>query len=340
MRSRFSARIVAGAALVFALSSSAGAYADDISDAEILFSEGLAAMKREDFKSACSSFFESNKKDPSPGTQINLAVCNEKQGKLATAWGWYRTAAGLAEQRGQRERAESARADATRVEKSLRKLVINVKEPGLSVTRDGGSVPEALLGKEVPVDPGEHLIEVTGKGKRPWTSKVTLAAGPGVDRIDVPVLESAPADASGPKPGDPDYRPPVVSTSDGAGQRTVGLVVGGLGILGLLAAGGVQILALNEGSKRDEFRDQEQKARAAGDLTNANSYRAAGDSRDESASNNQLIAIISGAGGIVLLGVGAVLFFSAPKKSSAAGTLQVTPMAGLGTGGLLFTGSF
>lgn len=339
MRSRFPSRFVASAALVFSLST-AGLAVADTSVAESLFQEGLAAMKREDFKAACEAFAGSNEADPSPGTQINLAICNEKQGKLATAWGWYRTAAGLADQRGQKERAEGARNDAARLEKSLRKLVITVKDPtpGIAVVRDGTAVPSAVIGKEVPIDPGEHVIEVTAKGKRPWQTKVTLAPGPGVDRIEVPMLEDAPEDK--PNPGDPGYIPPVIATSDGTGQRTAGLVVGGAGILSFLVAGGLFVLAGNEADKRDEFRRKQDDASVAGKADDAASFGRAAESRNEAAENNQLIGILCVGGGVVLLGVGAVLFFTAPKRSTTVGQVNVMPIATPTTSGLALSGTF
>src|SRR6476469_5480906 len=113
-------RLAAGAALVFACLTVAPStsWADE-SSAEALFQEGLAAMKRNDFAVACEAFAGSNKADPSPGTQINLAVCYEKQKKWASAWTWYRSAFGLAQQRGQKERETLAEESANRLKSQL-----------------------------------------------------------------------------------------------------------------------------------------------------------------------------------------------------------------------------
>src|SRR4051812_34695469 len=97
-------RLAAGAALFLCLTTAPAIARADESSAEHLFQEGLAAMKRNDYPVACEAFAGSNKADPSPGTQINLAVCFEKQKKWASAWTWYRSAVGLAQQRNQKER--------------------------------------------------------------------------------------------------------------------------------------------------------------------------------------------------------------------------------------------
>src|SRR5689334_14322839 len=151
----------------------------DEATAEQLFQEGLAAMKRNDYPVACEAFSQSNKADPSPGTQINLAVCFEKQKKWASAWTWYRSAVGLAQQRGQAEREKLAEESAARLNPQLHHIIISVKEPltDLVVKRDGTEVTIALAGKELPlpVDPGEHTVEVVARGKKPWTKTIQVA---------------------------------------------------------------------------------------------------------------------------------------------------------------------
>lgn len=343
---------------VACFSAAPSAFAGDIATAEHLFKEGISAMKRaeasgkvDDYRVACDAFAGSVEADPSVGAYMNLGLCSEKQGKLASAWSAYSEAANIALKKNppETERAQTAQADATRLSTKLQKLIVTFKGPkpaGAAVTRDGIAVPNAALEVGTPVDPGEHTIEVTAKGKKPWTSKVTVAAGTGNARIEIPALEDAPADALPPPAGGGagDYRPPAGSSSDGSGQRTVGIVVGGVGILALLAAGGVQILAQNEASERDKNRDE------ATNLSNAQAQGAtpdpriaalneSADSHNKAAKNNQLIAIVTGAGGIVMLGVGAVLYFTAPK-SHASGKSRFVPLLAPGFAGAGFGGTF
>jgi hypothetical protein len=336
-------RLVARGALVASLVAAPSiAYAGDVSTAETFFQEGLAAMKRNDYSVACEAFSQSNKADPSPGTQINLAVCFEKQKKWASAWTWYRSAVGLAQQRAQAEREKLAEESAARLSPQLHHIVISVKEPltELVVKRDGTEVTIALAGKELPlpVDPGEHTVEVVARGKKPWTKTIQVADNKLTDRIEVPALENAPVETKPETPGE-QYRPPVIVTNDGSGQRTVGIVVGGAGVLSALAAVAVFILAKNEDADR---KDWGAKAEAEPDPIAKSSYNASADDHGKAAENNQLIAIVLGGGAAVLVGVGAVLYFTAPKGSSerATGKPRVLPVIGPNFAGLGLGGAF
>lgn len=347
-RSHFSrpSRVPALAALVFSLSVPGLAFAGDTSTAENLFEEGMAALKREDYKAACEAFFGSNEADASPGTEINLALCNEKQGKFATAWGWYRTAAGLADQRGQRERAERARSEASRLEPLLPKLRITTKDAAstLTILRDGSAVPAATIGKDVPVDPGSHAIEVSAKGKKTWKGSVDIATGARVTPFEVPKLEDEPEEKVAPANVvvGGDYRP---ADSGGSNtQRNVGFILGGAGIVAGAVAIGLELLALREDDKRKE--QDGQLAQMTGVSDSDPNKKAIIDSRDShksAANSNQLVAIVSGAGGIVLIGVGVTLVLTAHGSSKTTGQANkpmVVPILGNGTAGLGFHTSF
>ena len=54
--------------------------------AEALFREGKAAMASGDYERACAKFRASEDIESAPGTLFNLAECEEKRGRIATAW--------------------------------------------------------------------------------------------------------------------------------------------------------------------------------------------------------------------------------------------------------------
>lgn len=338
MRSSRWLRMLAGAALAgwVSLASPELAYAD-ASVAEQLFQQGLAAMKEDDYATACDAFAGSNRADPSPGTQINLALCFERQKKWASAWAWYRSAAGLAHQRRQPERASLAEEAANRLQPQLHYIVISVREPleDLSVKRDGVELPIAVGGKEVPlpIDPGEHTIEVTARGKKPWSTAVRIADESGTDRVDVPTLEDEPVvEASG--VGDPMPDRPLVAANDGSTQRLIGVLVGGAGVVTGLAAGGVFLLAHSEAGRRDEAYDNARREPA-----NAEAHNRAGESHHRAAEDNQLIALGLAGGAAALVGVGAVIYFTAPKGNAEAAP-KVAPVLAPGYAGFAIGGAF
>src|SRR5437868_5091738 len=89
------------------LSSVAHAQAADTDKADAAFNEGKQLMAAGHFAQACPLFADSFEADPATGTLLALAICHERQGKLASAWQDYR---GVAE----RSKAE-ARADREKV---------------------------------------------------------------------------------------------------------------------------------------------------------------------------------------------------------------------------------
>ena len=120
-------------------------------------------------------------------------------------------------------REKLARDRASALEPNLSKLAVVVSDAnradGMTITRDGTDVGAAQWSLELPIDPGEHRITASAKGRRAWSTKVTVAAAH-TERVQIPALQIAPEDHPAPP-------------STGSGQRIVGLVVAGVGLAGL-----------------------------------------------------------------------------------------------------------
>ncbi len=145
------------------------------SPADVAFKKGREFLKAGKFAEACAAFEDSQRLDPQLGTQFNIAHCDEKIGKIATAWAIYRDLADH-DTNGARQSKSAKLADALWLR--LPKLKIEVVDPpkGLVVTLDGGDIT-ADLGKEQPVDSGSHAIEASGTDVKPWHKDIEGVAG-------------------------------------------------------------------------------------------------------------------------------------------------------------------
>jgi hypothetical protein len=157
--------------------SGADASPADAAAGEALFREGRRLLKAGDLPGACAKFEESQRLDPAPGTLANLADCEEKLGRLASAWEHWRSTADRLPASDPRRAAALARAEA--LEQTVPRLTIQVApdQPRVIVKRDGIALGPASLGVALPLDPGKHQVVVTAPGRRPLTYDVAVVAG-------------------------------------------------------------------------------------------------------------------------------------------------------------------
>lgn len=233
----------------------------DSATARALFAEGRALMDKDRYEEACPKFEESLRVDPGMGTQFNLAHCWEKLGRTASAWALFLDVAAAARNASQPQREAAARDRAKALEPKLSRLRIEVSKPSgdMKIDRDGQDVGRAAWGTAVPVDPGEHVIEVSAPGKKSWSDKVEVPATPRTVSLSIPELEDAPLPAPPPSITSAGNNPPPVeadvaprSGGGSNGQLIAGYVVGGLGVAAV-ATGivfGLQSQADNSDAKK------------------------------------------------------------------------------------------
>lgn len=240
-------RLLTAAICAFGISSASAAFAQESPKvaAEALFAAGQQQMDAQQYPEACKSFTESQKLDPSVGTLLNLGLCNEKQGKTASAWAAYKEAAQLAATRGDKTREDAARGFAAKLEPTLSRLTVNAKNavPGLIVRRDGIEV--GGLGLPLAIDPGEHEIEALAPGHQSWKTKVTIGANADQQTLEIPPLEKGTGEIVAPGTGGG-------SKSDGTPLVIAGFVVGGVGVAGLAVGTAFGVIASNTTSNAED----------------------------------------------------------------------------------------
>jgi hypothetical protein len=324
------------------------ASAESKAEAEALFDRGLELMRQGDFSQSCQLLEQSQRIDPGVGTLLYLGECYEKGGRLASAWATFREATSAARASGQVDRARQGQDRADRLSPRLAKLKIVVDDvnrniQGIEVKRSGASVSSALWGVPAPVDPGDHVIIVSAPGFETYTQTVNVKGEGAVVEVKVPALvestaQPAPAPTSGEPTGEPapgGATPPAdsgaVEVSDGSGQRTVGYIVSGVGVLGLGLGGYFGLRAINKNS--DAERECPRGDRCDTQL---------GVTFTEEAQDAAVVSNVAFAAGGALLATGIVLLLTAPSsaESPPATAWTIAPPLGNSPGGVFVRGSF
>lgn len=220
------------------------ARADRMTDAEDLFRRAKALLVAGKAAEACPMFAESYRLDPGMGTLLNLAVCHEQTGKIASAWGEFRSVEQQARVANppNEPRAAFAREHADKLQPRLSRLRIvvppNARVAGLVVKVDGEEKSETLWTAGIAVDPGTRIVEATAPKKKPSQTKVKIDDEGVMRDLTLAPLEDAPvvvAPAAGPSSADLARLDEYASNR---ARRTAGFVLGGVGIA-VLATGAV-----------------------------------------------------------------------------------------------------
>jgi hypothetical protein len=242
--------------------------AEDRALATELFKQGRELMTNAQYSAACPKLAESHRLDPGGGTVLNLALCYEADGKLASAFAALNDALTMARNDGRDDRVALALEHLAAVEPRMSRVSIVVpaesERPGLTVLRDGSPIARAAWGSAMPVDGGEHRIEVTAPGHEPWATTITVGAERDTQSVTVPVLRALPARPPEPEPSAaprPVAKPlPMtaapkaeIDTGSGRTQRVAGLLIGGVGIaaVGVGAYFGVSAVSKQADSERE-----------------------------------------------------------------------------------------
>jgi hypothetical protein len=293
-------RFVAVASFVAASLMASAAFAQDARDpaaAETLFHQGREAADHRDYATACAKFQESNRLDPAVGTVFNIADCQEKLGKLATAWTLFQEVVQRLPAEDSRRAIAEQRGRA--LESRVPKLTVRLSANGVAdaaVRRDGVLLGSASLNTPLPVDPGEHVIVVEANGTTPKEFRTTLAEGQ-VTALDVspgaPLAESS-------------HGPAVASAAQPKHVSGLAYVFGGVGVAGVVTGAVAGALVLSHKSTVD--------AECSGKLCSQKGLDAA-----HSGKTLGVVSTVGFAVGVVGLGASTYLFLSGtPSKDERA----------------------
>ncbi|UQA62194.1 tetratricopeptide repeat protein [Polyangium aurulentum] len=287
-----------GAAALLLVPGSARADADkplgSSAMAEALFKEAKELLKRGKVPEACRKLEGSYRIDPAPGTLLNLALCHEKEGKTASAWGELNESLQIAKKTNRKDREKIAREHIAAIEPKLSRFVVAVPAEaqvnGLVVEMDGVPLEKGAWGTAIPIDPGEHAAVAKAPKYRTWESKLTVEEAK-VATLLVPKLERVP-DAKPPEPA-------------GQWKKPVGYSMLGVSavLLGLGTVFGVRAMSLGN-ETADGCKNM---------VCNEAGWEALQSGRSSATAANVLLPI-----GLAAAGVGAFFLITAPRSTDGA----------------------
>lgn len=297
--------VVAASSPARAADPSSEVSADALKRAREQFGQALALQTAGDWAGALALLKEVAAVKSTPQVRFNIAVCEEKLGRLVAALGDYELAAADA-------RAERAEQVAEEVEGRLENLRQRI--PKLTVKRgagadtaiiavDGVSVGDQVIGTAMPTDPGPHTVEAKAPGFKPFRTSVRLAEQQS-ETVEI-TLEAEP--------------PPPVAAGPGAPRpegrsRLPGYVIGGIGVASLGAS--AVFFGLRAGKISDLDKacpDRQCPASAQSDIDAGKMYTTV-------ANVTLAVGIAAVAGGLVLV------LTSGPSSSSPS--VALAPSAG------------
>lgn len=328
--------------LGLAISGPAAAVPPDVQQrADALFQQGRDAMEKGQHAKALKLLQTSHELDPGRGKLLNIAICEERLGMVATALLHFR------ELSGQMPQGDSRRPIVDEyLEKILPRLprlridLASTTIPEVRVMLDDAVVTRSQLGTDMPADPGGHIVVVAAPGR--------------LDRRYDLVLEEGKSTTLRVEPGaTPALTAPVTalptSTAVPVADRRPERALWPAGLLGGAAAlslgAGIAFVVLREG-KQSEARELGEPILADGRscVPTAGNYDSVRCSSlaDATATGDafgtaSVIGFVTGA----LAGGATMAYLLWPRPNAPAGvSIQVTPIIGGQQQGVAIRGSF
>lgn len=156
--------------------------AADLAKAKELFSKARELYKQGNYAEACPLFEESEGLEPATGTELNLALCWAKVGKLLDATRMFGVVLGKTTTDGEAARRQIAQDGARDVAGRLPKLQIDRGPLSINARIQLDGVELLDTSSAIPVDPGEHKVSGQGAKSQMFTAtegevtQITLVA--------------------------------------------------------------------------------------------------------------------------------------------------------------------
>lgn len=207
--------------LAAALAAAPARAEDFVAKADALFAEGVA-LRESNFDAACAKFSASHALNPQAiGALLNVALCDERQGRVASAVRRYREARQRSIEQGFHQHQIVTEQKLAALEPDVPYLGIELRPPIAPQTKV--VIDERVIASEelarIALDPGDHVLIVSAPGRIPYERRLQIAPRRFL-RLDVPPLARPVAS----------LRRPVgkVILASGAAALASGVVIGAI----------------------------------------------------------------------------------------------------------------
>jgi len=287
------------------------AHADDASDAEQLFKEGQDLKEAGKPEQACVKFRAAlDKNRNAVGTILNVALCDENEGKVASAYKLFSEAADRAREQNLGEHLAAAEDHKVKLSGRVPHVAIAFAEPlrDMKLVVDD-QIVDVSTANDVEIDPGTRTIVVTAPGRVAYKTSVTIREGEH-EAVAIPRL----------------------GTPVSGGRKSVGkvLTVSGAGVV----VAGIAVGFYARHKYNSQFPSHCDTTPSDHPLCDPTGYAAT-----QSAKTLGWVGTGLGAAGLVAAGVGAYLWFTAPHAESAT-HVSFAPVVSPEQAGIVAVGHF
>jgi hypothetical protein len=285
------------------------------------FTQALSLQTAGDWAGALALLKQVAAVKPTPQVRFNIALCEEKLGRLVSALGDYELAAADARESDVGVAQEvDARLGALRAR--IPKIIVQRGDGAETATimLDGVTIGDSVVGTAVPADPGPHVIEAKAIGYKPFRQTVRLVEQQ--TETLVVKLEAVPE----PPPGIIES-PPAGSPS----LRTAGFVTAGVGVASLIGSG---VFFYLRGQAIDDLD-------SACGPTREGCPESSRDTFDSGRTYNTLANVTLAVGAVgIAAGIPMILLGSGGSREPARAGMKVVPVAPGADGGASLVGRF
>jgi hypothetical protein len=287
--------------------------------ADQLFEEATQLKAAGENARACAKYNEALSYNKTAiGTLLNVALCHEEAGRVATALELFTQARDLARENNRPEHLAAAEEHIAKNEAQVPHLAIAFAEllPNTKIVIDDKVYP-ITSASDIRIDPGTRHVVVTAPDRLPYDTSVEIKA---TEHKAIAI----------PKLGMP-------TTVVKRGRITIGKIVAfsGVGLVGTSAV--IGLVAWNRyDSQIGPLGSGKNCTDAATPICNTEGYKKTGNARTLGT-----VGTVVGIAGGVAIGIGAYLWFFAPKdKVATEHEVSLVPAIGPDVAGITAVGSF